>query len=185
MIRIPAYVSDYSADNGGDVGKLRGFCSAEWKRDVSRWHLRQKFGRTAKFCEWIGYSTDEIRRAQRTKTFIKDAGKWSQRYPLIEINISRTQCKKIVRDYGWADPPRSSCWMCPHHSDSEWRDIRDNRPDEWKKAQRFEAWLKKQNEHEEKTVHLHRKAQTLADAPIDEDTSQGDFGFCDTGGCYT
>lgn len=113
---IPAFTTA-----GGDVGKLKGYCSGEWKRDVFRRWATAKHGVTAA-TNWIGYSIDEIERAVRAKAARKSQGKWQTRFPLIELGMNRGDCVVLVRRMGWPFPPRSSCWMCPNMRMEEWRE---------------------------------------------------------------
>ena len=113
--------------------KLGAFCSGEWKRDVAMRYMRNGLGlKTAVM--WIGYSTDEMRRVSTPRR------QWCQlRYPLIEdVPMTRDRCKALVRSMGWPPPPRSSCYMCPNHSNSEWREMRDHQPDDFAKAVQIE-----------------------------------------------
>ncbi|MGI9251746.1 MAG: hypothetical protein ACR2PR_11210 [Pseudohongiellaceae bacterium] len=178
-ILIPAFIQH----NDG-VSKARTFCSDIWKRAVVRHNLRLRYPQAKKIVEWIGFSVDEIARAQRRKIALHDE-KWHSRYPLLELKISRYRAAEIVREYGWDTPPRSACWMCPNNNNARWRHIRDNYPDEFAKAVKFEKWLQDRAEstdHEYKP-YLHRSAIPINAAPIDDD-KQGDFGFCDNG-CFT
>lgn len=59
---------------------------------------------------------------------------------------------------GYPMPPRSACIGCPFHSDHEWRDMRDNRPEEWADAMKFD-----------------RALRPLDEAPIDGNTAQADL----------
>lgn len=38
-------------------------------------------------------------------------------------------------------PPRSACSFCPFHSDDEWRNLKENHPEDWSKAVQFERNL--------------------------------------------
>jgi hypothetical protein len=79
----------------------------------------------------IGISLDEKHRA-----FNKD-GTWKQshhsesrnKYPLVEMNITRNDCLKIIRDYGWPDPVKSGCYFCPFQGGKEWQKLFQNHSD--------------------------------------------------------
>ena len=110
------------ATQGGDVGKLPAYCSNEWKRRVvQRWASAQGVSE----CDmWLGISVDEMRRMS------PGTEKWKNRYPLIEQRMTRDDCVALVERMGWPTPPRSSCWMCPNHTQEEWRDIKENKPED-------------------------------------------------------
>ena len=93
----------------GPVGKMSSFCSNEWKRRVvQRWATDQGVKLASM---WLGISLDERQRMSMV------AGKWENRYPLIERRMNRGDCMALVESMGWPSPPRSSCWMCPNHAD--------------------------------------------------------------------
>jgi len=132
---IPAFT-----DKGNDIGKLRTFCSAEWKRDVVRRYCTTVHGVKAA-TNWIGYSTDELGRALKAQAATKNQGKWQVDFPLIRLGLSRSNCIALVEGMGWPTPPRSSCWMCPNHHMNEWREIKAD-PRDWAKVVQFDRELR-------------------------------------------
>lgn len=127
-IMIPVYTTE----NGS--GKLSGFCSSAWKKEVvNRW-LSKTHGVTAsKMRKWLGFSTDEPRR------FVKHIDSDDVFLPLVVgCPKSRNQCVEIVKEMGWPTPPRSNCWMCPNQHNDEWLETKQNRPDEFEKAVQLE-----------------------------------------------
>lgn len=119
------------------AGRLGSYCSGEWKRDVAMRYMRRTLNLESAV-SWLGYSTDEMRRVTTPRR------KWCQpRYPLIEdVPMSRAGCVALVAAMGWPPPPRSSCWMCPHHSDAEWREIKEQEPDDFAKAVSLEREIR-------------------------------------------
>jgi hypothetical protein len=61
------------------------------------------------------------------------------RYLLIEENINRDGCKKLIADHGLIVPPKSGCFFCMFQKKSQWRNMRRNRPELFCKAQKLEA----------------------------------------------
>ncbi|MGI9251374.1 MAG: hypothetical protein ACR2PR_09260 [Pseudohongiellaceae bacterium] len=165
---IPAF----TLDDDGKKGKAPNMCTGKWKVQVVRHCLSKRFPDIKLFHEWIGFSTDEMRRARRAKI---DIGKYRHRYPLIEIGISRAECIKVVEKYGWPTPPRSSCWMCPNHADVEWRHLRDESPQEFAKAIAFDKRMREQEITGGYDYYLHRSCKPLGEAPIDDKTDQREF----------
>lgn len=165
---IPAFT-----DRSGDIGKLPGYCSNEWKRRVvQRWVSKNSKGPVDM---WLGISTDEKRRAKQTKP-----GKWQNRWPLIELGMNRADCMAAVRAAGWPLPPRSSCWMCPNHTQAEWRDIRDNKPQDWQHAIKFDRAIRKRDPN----AFLHPDCVPLDQANL-EDANGVVFGHeCQSGQCF-
>ena len=161
-------------NQSGEIGKLPTFCSAEWKRRVvRRWATEQ--GVTAASM-WIGFSTDEMDRIPK-----KQEHKWRCRYPLLEAAMNRQECELLVKRMGWPRPPRSSCWMCPNHTQEEWRDIRDNKPEDWAEAVEFDSAIRARDPH----AWLHSDCIPLGEADL-EDRNGVLFGHaCSSGYCFT
>lgn len=119
---IPAFTSE---------GKLPTFCSNEWKKRVVYRYIREQ---GVEKCEmWMGFSWDERRRASESGV------QWvTNRFPLIDLRLDVHDCEKIVQDAGLPKPPRSSCWMCPHHDWNEWKAMKENDPEDFTKAAEIE-----------------------------------------------
>lgn len=123
---IPAYTQN---------GKLDTFCSSEWKAAVIQRFLRaQGYGPKHPVRTWMGISTDEKKRA-------KPQGlKWQQlHWPLLfDVPMTRAECRQLVLDFGLPEPPKSSCWMCPHRRDGQWKRLKDYYPDDFEQACRLD-----------------------------------------------
>lgn len=158
-------------DQSGETGKLPAFCSNEWKvRVIDRWLGKQGIKRGTK---WLGFSVDEMQRLQ------KDDKKWKKRYPLIEKRLNRWECVSLVESMGWPTPPRSSCYMCPNHTQVEWRDIRDNKSEDWQQAVDFDKTIRLRDPH----AFLHADCVPLDEADLD-DKNESLFERCNTEVCY-
>lgn len=157
------------------AGKMPAFCSGEWKREVASRYMRKTLG-LRDVVNWIGYSTDEMRRVSTARK------KWLQlRYPLItDFPASRERCVAIVRAMGWPEPPRSSCWMCPHHSDSEWREMAARYPEDFAKAIAIEADVRSRDDG----VYLHPSRKPLAEIDLTEPAGLWGGSEC-VGECFT
>ena len=99
-----------------------------------RKHLKLKPGRRApkniQVEMWMGISTDESHR-------IKDSrDEWiTNRYPLIDFGMTRAQLYKWFKDrYPDRELPRSACVGCPHHSNMEWKWLKENDPKSFQDA---------------------------------------------------
>lgn len=142
----------------GDVGKLPTYCSSYWKREVvKRWANEQGF---AAIDKWIGYSIDELWRVRKRQP----KGKWQERYPLIERGLNRSDCEALVLRVLGRKPPRSSCWMCPNHTQEEWRDIRDNKPEDWQQVIRFDRHIRTLDPH----AWLHPDCKPIDEVDLDD-----------------
>lgn len=142
---MPAYTEE---------GRLPGYCSGEWKRDVCERWLRLM---GVKECDlWIGYSMDEIGRVSK-----KDHRPWCHyAYPLIDNFINRTMCKRIIETAGLPLPHKSRCWQCPHQNEEEWQEtLADSIDGPLAIACDEEV---RQNDPEKKGLYLHYSRLPLA-----------------------
>lgn len=137
---LPGFFTEINGrDKNSECGKQASFCSDKWKKEVLHRYLNDRFGekeltkRGVDF--WIGMSFDEPKRIRY------NSGKWQKRYPLFESMILREQAIKIVQDYGFNKPPRSICWMCPNRHYDVWQWMKENVPNDFKKAVEFEKQL--------------------------------------------
>ena len=162
---IPAFSS---AGNG--VGKMSNFCSYEWKRRTCERYMRSRYEVT-QYESWIGFSVDERQRIGKAQPANR-----SQRYPLIELGLSRGDCIAIVERQGWPPPPRSSCYMCPNQTAHEWREVKAG--GDWPKVVEFDrkiravdaqAWLTKDC----KPIDV-----------VDFTDQNGDLFACESGECF-
>lgn len=167
-VLIPAFTTQ----NGGR-GKLTNYCSQKWKLHSKRRWLREQ-GVAA--CDtWLGISLDEMRRVR------KDDKQWDRTiYPLIDLRMRRYDCEVSVLKMGWPKPPRSACWMCPNACDREWKDLRDNRPDDFAKAVAFEQELRILDPH----LWLHESCVPLNEVDFDSRSGSGFDKECDSGLCF-
>ena len=94
----------------------------------------------------------------------------TNRWPLIEKRMRRWDCKLWLDRHGLEIPPRSACVFCPFHSRSEWRDIRDNAPDDWRKAVEVDQAIRKARPPYDLFVNVQRKPlpECDLDGPIDK-----------------
>jgi hypothetical protein len=161
------------------TGKLPTYCSVEWKqRVVQRWLRAQGYGPAKPVSIWLGMSTDEASRAKDSATA------WAgHHYPILyDVPMNRAECVGLVASAGLPPAPKSSCWMCPFRSNTQWRDLKANRPEDWDKAVAFDAEIRRKDSD----VFVHRSGTPLASADLGEDAdNQRDlFGSCGTGYCY-
>lgn len=158
----------------GNVGKLTNYCSSYWKREiVKRWANAQGVKAVD---NWLGISVDEISRIAAVR-----GKKWANRYPLVERRMNRGDCVALTRYMGWPDAPRSSCVQCPNHTQGEWRDIRDNKPDDWRLAVETDRIIRLRDPH----AFLHSDCVPLDQAELDERNGVLFGHNCTSGQCYT
>lgn len=173
---IPAFTTQ-----GGDVGRLPGYCSGEWKRDVIRRFVTAELGVKASV-NWIGYSLDELGRALKSQSSKKNQGKWLVRFPLIELGMNRGDCVVLLKRMGWRPAPRSSCWMCSNMNMEEWRQVKDD-PRDWPKVIHFDRQIRERDPH----VWLTDQALPIELTDFDDANEVmfgRDRGACHSGLCF-
>lgn len=175
----------YVLNRDGSDGMTRRQCTSEYKLKPIKRQVRQLLGyphptRVPKDVyveQWIGISTDERDRALDNAGSLKvgDVRYARNRYPLLELGMSRDACKVLLTRYGFQDTPKSACIGCPFHVNRQWRDMRDNHPDEWADAVDFDAQIRAGHAQAIEggnpllgQAYLHRSRVPLSDAPIDK-----------------
>ena len=112
---------------------------------------------------WIGISLDEIFRMRPSRVqFI------TNRHPLIEKQMTRRDCLAWMEKKGYPRPPKSSCWHCPYQTDAQWRDKKENQPEEWAKAVAFDEALRTEEmiKRMKGRVYIHTSGGPLKDADL-------------------
>lgn len=134
---IPAY----TINSDGSYGHLGRACTYDFKI-IPLTKMQRRLGnitraqKTIGVISWIGISRDEAHRMKPPRE------PWIEhRWPLIEKDFTRTTCLVWMKVNGYPTPPRSACVYCPYHSDNEWRRLRKEEPEEFRKAVGFEILL--------------------------------------------
>lgn len=163
-------------------GPLKRDCTQDYKVVPIRQQIRRLLGaslygplpRGVWVEQAIGFPLDELGR-----TFCSDVRWLVNTFPLIDLRMRKHDCAHWLTAHGYPVPPKSSCRICPYHSDAYWRRMRDTQPTEWQQAVAFEAAL-----HEGKlpgvrgTPYLHKSMVPLPLAPIDEPETGQEELFC-------
>jgi hypothetical protein len=169
---IPAFTRQ--GDNP-EVGKLPTFCSNEWKQRVVMRYLRSV---GVKECNvWMGYTIDEIERVKPS------AVKWFRRtYPLINgpRTMSRADCLAYLEYHNLPRPMKSACFMCPLRTNTEWMELKERYPSEYRKAVQLESSIRQRDPD----AYLHRQGVPLPEVdyavPDAQEDAQCSLGFCMT-----
>jgi hypothetical protein len=88
--------------------------------------------------QWIGISLDEMTRMKRS-----DVKYITNRWPLVEMKMTRHDCERWLRSHGLEVPVRSACVFCPYHDKKEWRSIKDAGNGDWDKATAIDELIRK------------------------------------------
>jgi len=146
------FIPAYTLSERGDEGKLMRTCTQRWKiAPVRSWLQEHRNGERVE--QWMGISTDEAYRMTESKVkYIINA------YPLIDLGMSRNDCKAWLAAHDIETPPRSSCTFCPFHSSAEWHDVKNVQAD-WEEAIEIENRISKRRPNY--TLYLHKELKPL------------------------
>jgi hypothetical protein len=97
----------------------------EWKSCSQKWKIRAadnylKAQGVTEVKKLIGYDAGESHRANTYYTE-KGISFW---YPLVDWNLDRMDCVKIIIDAGFPLPTKSSCFFCPNMEDWEIHELK-------------------------------------------------------------
>lgn len=130
VVDIPAFTVSRKGK-----GQLRRQCTFDWKIAPIRRQL-QAIRHKEPVELWLGISTDEALRMKPS-----DVKYITNRWPLIELGMSRKDCGVWLENHGLEIPSRSACVFCPYHDTQEWRDLQ-NSPDDFQKAIRVDEVIR-------------------------------------------
>lgn len=119
-------------------GIIKRRCTDHFKlRPIKKWVGKQEVEMM------VGFSLDEAYRAERPRHL------WAcESYPLIQQQMTVTDCRQVIKDFGWPLPVKSSCFFCQFTTPFEWQWLKTTHPDLFKKALDLEA-----NYHERRPEH--------------------------------
>lgn len=166
--------------DGEDVARpLNRQCTREYKVDIITKAIRRLSGAVARSRmaagsveRLFGISLDEVQRMRDSPE------RWAVNvYPLIDKRMSRTDCVNWLTRNGYPVPMKSACSFCPYRSDASWRDMRDNRPQEWRGVVEFDAAIRRGIPGVKNAAYLHRSLVPLdeVDLRTAEDMGQANF----------
>lgn len=161
-------------------------CTIDFKlRVIAKWHKEHGATTTCPSVTGIGFSTDELDRANKAKH-----REWEQiEYPLIQLGLSRAACQEVIRKAGLPAAPKSACWFCPMHRPATWREMRRDEPVLFRKAVELEAALNvRRGRLGRDQVYFTRFARPLNEAISEAQTALFDADgwgeSCDEGVCF-
>ncbi len=106
---------------------------------------------------WIGISTDEAHRMKPNKR--KNI---TNRWPLIEHDISRAKCLEWMAKHGYPTPAKSACTFCPYHDDAAWREMKNNDAESFADAVFVDEAIRQGIGKTTKDLYLHRSRKPLS-----------------------
>lgn len=157
---IPAFTY-----NGKTNGQLRRQCTSDWKiAPMRRWTQSHRNGEHVE--QWIGISTDEALRMRPS-----DVQYITNRWPLIENDLSRKECVSYLQTHGLEVPVKSACNFCPYHSTKEWREVKKDARD-WLEAVQLDRAIRKVRPPYYLYVHPARKPLEDVDLRTEQEKGQ-------------
>ncbi len=113
----------------GSQGIINRQCTGYYKIAPIRRFIKKDKPKGGKVELWLGISYEEMQR-------MKDPNvKWViHRYPLVENQIRRANCIQNFKDHQLPVPIRSSCTVCPYHSNDYWYWLYTNEPESFESA---------------------------------------------------
>jgi 3'-phosphoadenosine 5'-phosphosulfate sulfotransferase (PAPS reductase)/FAD synthetase len=104
------------------------WCTKEYKRNPLN-----SYQDTPSFV-FIGFDFSERHRAK----IFSDKGR-EFRYPLIEAEITRADCKRLIKKAGLPIPMKSGCYICPFQRKGQLKELRRRHPELFCKLEKLEA----------------------------------------------
>lgn len=185
-------IEGYKQNNSIPLAGFRS-CTFKYKIDPIKKYYREltkgikrKRGK-AIITSLIGISTDESKRAIPRRD---QKPKWIEnKYPFLEMDISRKQIIAFIEEKGYEVPPKSGCYVCPYHGLKGFVDLKVNHPDLFKVAiEMEEAYF----EHRPERIHGFLSDSRIRLKELGEIPSLFSFveqlpqehNECDSGGCF-
>lgn len=147
-------------------GQAMRACTQRWKVTPIRRYLQEhRHGEEVEM--WLGISTDEALRMKPSNVkYI------TNRWPLIEKNMSRNDCEVWLKDMRLEVPVKSSCVFCPYHDFSAWRELKMSGNGDWQKAVEIDRAIRNARPPYDLFVHPARRPLEEVDLRNEEDRGQ-------------
>lgn len=158
-------------------------CTQRWKIEPIAKRLRElRFTPSRPAVMGLGISWDEAHRARHSSTHkhIQIA------YPLLDLRLTRNDCRRLITEAGLPMPPRSSCWFCPYHRLAVWSEMKRSVPELFRRSVELEqAVNRKRKALGKDAVFLSSRAKPLTECVEDGQPGLFDDANCESGHCLT
>ena len=120
------------AANQPDVGLGRRQCTRQWKITPVIEYARALTDERPIIMQ-LGISIDETHRMKDSpdKDVIRE-------WPLIDLRMTREDCRRVILDAGMDEPRKSACYFCPLLGAEHFRTLAANEPELFEKAAALE-----------------------------------------------
>lgn len=180
---IPAFT------DGADVGMVRRQCSKEYKTDIIERAIRREvvglepkraLPRNVTVYQYIGISWDERSRAFDVQRRIESKRNWLARFPLLERQWTRADCKHFLESRVPHEVPKSACVYCPFHDDPQWARLKERGGADWDRIVQIDTALRAPgnivNRNLDQKLYLHRSCKPITEIDF-ANSKQGVLGF--------
>jgi hypothetical protein len=152
-------------------------CTKEYKLDPIRRKVRE-LSKGNPVVQWIGISLDEAHRMKPS-----GVGYIENRFPLVDLRLSRHDCLLWLARHGYRTPPKSACRFCPYINDQRLRRMRETQPDDWAKLVAFDHAMREKQRAVINgakitgTLYVHRSCKPIDEVDLsnEADAGQGDL----------
>ena len=186
-VLIPAF----SSDRDLSPGQVRRQCTHDWKIMPIRRFIRSVLvDRGVAVAPGVveslqGISLDEYQRMRDS-----DVAYIVNRYPLVDMRMTRADCIQWLEDRGLEVPPKSACVFCPYKSLAAWRSLKRLGGEAWQTAVIVDKGIRGLRRKAGVELYVHPARRPLPEAvriPEDEGARQLALeiagGPCDGGHC--
>lgn len=142
---IPAYFQSADKRTGKPKrGQLSRQCTDRWKIRPLRKVVTQLLKESGRYKtpgavqQWLGISLDE---SQRMNT--SDVAYIANRYPLIDLRMTRADCEAWLVKHNIEVPPKSACVFCPYGNKTRWIQLKNRGGVDWEVAQSYDNQIRK------------------------------------------
>ena len=168
FVNVPIFTLD---PDSGKQGMLRRQCTREFKiepitqkvRELLGYKPRQRVKHRVR--SMLGITIDEVSRMKPSWH------KWTTNtFPLVDLGLHRHDCFAIMKDAGLPEPQKSACVYCPYHSDRYWQWMKDEHPDQFRRAVDFDHAIRDMTmKGGEQPGYVHRSCVPLDKAEFNAD----------------
>lgn len=125
-------------------GRVNRQCTPEYKTHVVEWVIRrrvlgleyrQRFPQGVHVHQSFGFDALELGRKGRLEKRYRETIPWATpHFPLIGMGWTRKDCVEWLKPRVPHRVQRSACVFCPYKDNREWKELRDESPEEWERA---------------------------------------------------
>ena len=170
----PPEIPLFTKSTTGSIGAIRRQCTNRYKITPVRQAIRRLLNKSnpqpGEIELNMGISFDE-----RQRISFSNVKYIIHHYPLVDLEMSRTDCLTWISDQGFKLPSRSSCLGCPYHSNREWRDIQNDHV-KWADVVDFDNRIRNRGGVRGK-LYLHRSCKPLSEIDFSNSEDKGQMNW--------